>query len=204
MDLNIDIVPTIYDSSIQIMSNDFLMRSLLAENIDYKKSARNSIDVNDGVDSIDQLSAISSDTLNTQRTLESTLKELEHVKQNQAIIDELSVLENESKIKALEEYVTDLKRQHSIELKNAIDNNHYIESNLRKIMEDELANCRSEELVRSANVMSKYKAEQNKAKLLKARLEEVEANFESISQQFSEANKKTLQMEQELIQLKYK
>jgi len=204
VDLNIDIVPTIYDSSIQIMSNDFLMRSLLAENIDYKKSARNSIDVNDGVDSIDQLSAISSDTLNTQRTLESTLKELEHVKQNQAIIDELSVLENESKIKALEEYVTDLKRQHSIELKNAIDNNHYIESNLRKIMEDELANCRSEELVRSANVMSKYKAEQNKAKLLKARLEEVEANFESISQQFSEANKKTLQMEQELIQLKYK
>jgi len=185
------------------MSNDFLMRSLLAENIDYKKSARNSIDVNDGVDSIDQLSAISSDTLNTQRTLESTLKELEHVKQNQAIIDELSVLENESKIKALEEYVTDLKRQHSIELKNAIDNNH-IESNLRKIMEDELANCRSEELVRSANVMSKYKAEQNKAKLLKARLEEVEANFESISQQFSDANKKTLQMEQELIQLKYK
>jgi hypothetical protein len=35
-------------------------------------------------------------------------------------------------------------------------------------------------------------------------LEEVEANFESISQQFSDANKKTLQIEQELIQLKYK
>lgn len=188
------------------MTNDFLMRSLCAENnnLCHNKIAENNLDNHDDIDNGDQLSTISSDTLSTQRTLESTLKEIEQVKQNQAIIDELSVLENDSKLKVLEEYIVDLNKKHSIELKNAIDNNHLMESSLRKIMEDELINCRSEELVRSANVMSKYKAEQNKTKLLKARLEKVEANFELISQQFSEANKKTLQIEQELIQLKYK
>ncbi len=203
-DLKFDIVPSVYDASIQIMTNDFLMQSTSTEYNDLKKAPKTGIDQTDDIDNIDQLSTISSDTLSTQRNLELTLKELEQVKQNQAIIDELSVLENDTKVKALEEYIVDLNKKHSIELKNAIDNYHNIESSLRKIMEDELANCRSEELVRSANIMSKYKAEQNKSKLLKARLEEVEANYDIMSQQFAETNKKTLQIEQELIQLKYK
>ena len=203
-ELKFDIIPSVYDASIQIMTNNFLVQSACTEYNDLKKTPKTSLDNNDDIDTVDQLSTISSDTLSTQRTLELTLKELEHVKQNQAIIDELSVLESDTKVKALEEYIADLNKKHSIELKNAVDNYHNIESSLRKIMEDELANCRSEELVRSANIMSKYKAEQNKSKLLKARLEEVEANHETMSQQFAEANKKTLQIEQELIQLKYK
>ena len=202
-ELKFDIVPSVYDASIHIMTNDFLMQSTSTE-YNEKKAPKTSIDNTDDIDNVDQLSTISSDTLSTQRTLELTLKDLEQVKQNQAIIDELSVLENDTKVKSLEEYIVDLNKKHSIELNNAIDNYHNIESSLRKIMEDELANCRSEELVRSANIMSKYKAEQNKSKLLKARLEEVEANYDTMSQQFAEANKKTLQIEQELIQLKYK
>ena len=203
-ELKINITPSVYDTTIQIFSNDLLARHPTEYNdLNHKKIPKNCLD-SDDIDIGDQLSTISSDTVNTQRTLEATLKELEQVKQNQAIINELSVLENQSKITALEEYISDLNKKHSIELKNAIDSYNLMESTLlKKIMDNEISS-KSEELDRSASIMSKYKAEQNKTKLLKARLEEVEANFESISQQFSDANKKTLQIEQELIQLKYK
>ncbi len=204
-ELKINITPSVYDTTIQIFSNDLLARHPTEYNdLNHKKIPKNCLDSHDDIDIGDQLSTISSDTVNTQRTLEATLKELEQVKQNQAIINELSVLENQSKITALEEYISDLNKKHSIELKNAIDSYNLMESTLlKKIMDNEISS-KSEELDRSASIMSKYKAEQNKTKLLKARLEEVEANFESISQQFSDANKKTLQIEQELIQLKYK
>ena len=204
-ELKINITPSVYDTTIQIFSNDLLARHPTEYNdVNHKKIPKNCLDSHDDIDIGDQLSTISSDTVNTQRTLEATLKELEQVKQNQAIINELSVLENQSKITALEEYISDLNKKHSIELRNAIDSYNLMESTLlKKIMDNEISS-KSEELDRSASIMSKYKAEQNKTKLLKARLEEVEANFESISQQFSDANKKTLQIEQELIQLKYK
>ena len=148
--------------------------------------------------------SIRSDIEDCLRAGGRTNEELVAVRNEHKLLLELSRMESDATIKALEERTKDLIRDHEVEtsvLRSELAN---IESSLRKALDVELAGCRSDELSRSAAMASKLKAEQSRRQHLHASLEEMEKNYNQMAAQLSDALVRAEAAENELIKSRFK
>jgi hypothetical protein len=96
------------------------------------------------------------------------------VKQDQAMLLELSKLESDQQVKTLLARIDSMKRNHANELAVLRGESSSLESSLKKALEDELASCRQEEIQRTASIANQLKNEQNRRQQLQTRCQELE------------------------------
>jgi len=96
------------------------------------------------------------------------------VKQDQAMLLELSKLESDQQVKTLLARIDSMKRGHANELTVLRNESSSLESSLKKTLEDELASCRQDELQRTASIVNQLKNEQSRRQQLQTKLQEVE------------------------------